>query len=303
MTTRQRPVTGENNLFEWSQYNQAPKERRNNIVSETVTIYGEAPSGAHEAEARWIIWKETREDNGQILREYAQDGRNDLIWIYNSIAFDPAPDLSGTPYAILLDNDIVYDGMGAGLPVANITVLDIDDTFHTLEIIYDPEDKFILSGNVLLLKNPVQLIDIAYPLKLRAIDDDGNIYEQMHAIYVNEIPGPGPTIEPGEKNFFDENLALASGAVDAIIDYTVPAGFGFRIRNIHCFGTNRGRYYVEINGFKEAEKRTYYTYYDTSFDFENIEVSEGQTIKIYAENVGSNTGCFNANLRGFLYVE
>lgn len=303
MTQRQHPSTGENNLFEWRQYQQSPRERRNNIVSENVTIYGEAPSGAHEAEPRWIIWKETREDNGQILREYAQDGRNDLLWIYNTIAFDPAPDLSGAPYAILLDNDIVYDGMGAGLPVANITVLDIDDTFHDLQIVYDPADKFILSGNVLLLKNSVQVVDIAYPLKLKATDDEGNAYEQIHAIYVKDIPGPGPTVEAGEKNYFDELPALAAGDTDAIIEYTVPAGFGFRIRELYCYGKNRGRYYVEIGGFKQAEKQTYYTYYDTSFDFENIEVSEGQTIKIYAENLGLNAAYFNANIRGFLYVE
>jgi hypothetical protein len=211
------------------------------------------------------------------------------------------PDPTGTPYAILLDNDCVFDGMGAGLPVANISVLDIDHATHTLQIIYDPSDKFILSGNVLLLKNSVQLLDIAYQLKLRAIDPEGNIYEQPFAIYVKEVI-VGPVIEPGEKNYFEENLALASGATDAIIDYTVPTGFGFRIREIYCTGTNRGRYYVEIAGSKEAEKRTYYTYYDTSFDFENIEVAEGETIKIYAENLGSNTACYNSNLRGYLYV-
>lgn len=301
MVQRQRPTTGDNNLYEWSQYDNAPRERRNNIVSEDITIYGEAPSGAHESEPRWIIWKETRLENGQIVREYAQDGRNDLIWIFNSNAFNPVPDPTGTPYAILLDNDCVFDGMGAGLPVANISVLDVDHAIHDLQIIYDPSDKFILSGNVLLLKNSVQLLDIAYQLKIRATDPDGNTFEQPFAIYVKEVV-VGTPIVPGEKNYFEEDLAVASSATSAIIDYTVPVGFGFRIREIYCTGTNRGRYYVEIEGNKEAEKRTYYTYYDTSFDFENIEVTAGQTIKIYAENLGLNTACYNSNLRGYLYV-
>jgi hypothetical protein len=301
MTQRQRPTSGENNLYEWSQYDNAPKERRNNIVSETVTIYGEAPSGAHEAEPRWIIWKETRQDNGQILREYAQDGRNDLLWIYNSNAFNPVPDPTGTPYAILLDNQIVFDGMGAGLPVANITVLDVDDIAHTITDIYDPSNKFIVMGNTLLLSDSVQLIDIAYPLKLRAVDDDGNIFEQMFTITV-EDPSPAPQAALGELNIFEEDLTVASAATVAIIDYTVPANRTFRIRKIYCAGGNRGRFEVEISGVKEAEKRTYYTYFDTSFDFENIEVTAGETIKIYAENLGSSTACYNSNLRGYQYA-
>jgi hypothetical protein len=301
MTQRQRPTSGENNLYEWSQYDNAPKERRNNIVSETVTIYGEAPSGAHEAEPRWIIWKETRQDNGQILREYAQDGRNDLLWIYNSNAFNPVPDPTGTPYAILLDNQIVFDGMGAGLPVANITVLDVDDIAHTITDIYDPSNKFIVMGNTLLLSDSVQLIDIAYPLKLRAVDDDGNIFEQMFTITV-EDPAPAPQAALGELNIFEEDLTVASAATVAIIDYTVPANRTFRIRKIYCAGGNRGRFEVEISGVKEAEKRTYYTYFDTSFDFENIEVTAGETIKIYAENLGSSTACYNSNLRGYQYA-
>jgi len=207
----QKPTT-DNNLAERSLYMNSPRERRMNVVSEYVTIYGEAPSGAHEAEPKWTIWRETKDESGRITVDYAQDGSNNLYWIYNSVAFNPVPDNSGKPYYIELDNNIVYDGMVAGLPVANISVYDVDDLTHTLSIVFDPFSKFTISGNTLFLQDSVQLIDIAYPLKIRATDPDGNQYEQVFAIYVQDplAPPPAPPQpKPPTPVTFDFTLELA----------------------------------------------------------------------------------------------
>lgn len=300
MTTRQNP-SDQQNLHQWELYNSGPRERRMNVVSETVTIYGEAPSGAHEAEPRWIIWKETLDANGRIIKEYAQDGANNLLWIYNEGSFNPVPDFSGRPYYIELDNDCVFDGMGAGLPVANITVLDVDDSSHNITVVYDPFGKFQVSGNVLLLQDSVQLLDVAYPLRLRATDDDGNTYDQIFAIYVKEMPPVTPSTFIGELNEYQEDT-LAAGATEVILDYTVPAERELRLRILDCFGKNVGAYEVLLDGDRIAYKETYWTRYETQFDFENFELQTGANIQVKVTNKSPCAGLFNTRLRGYQYA-
>jgi len=291
-----------NNLAEWQLLGASPRERQMAIESEYVTIYGEAPSGSHVAEPRWIIWRETKDANGRIEVDYAQDGANNLYWIYHSVAFDPVVDASGKPYFIELDNNIVYDGMGAGLPVANITVLDFDDVSHDITIANDPYNKFAVVGNVLVLQNSVQLIDIAYPLKLRAKDDDGNTYDQVFAIYVQDPAPPVAGDFVGELNLFEEDLAVGATTEVTLIDYTVPVSRGLRLRLAECFGCNMGMFEVLIDDIRIGRKGTYYTYYETAFDFENFEIKAGQNIKIKATNRGPNTAEFNTRLRGYQYA-
>lgn len=301
MSAKQNP-TDQQNLAQWSLYQTAPRERRMNVVSEFETIYGEAPSGAHEAEPRWVIWRELKDENGRITREYAQDGINTLLWIYNEIAFEPVPDASGIPYNIQLDNNIVYDGMVAGLPIANITVSDVDDVSHLITVAYDPYNKFNVVGNTLLLADSVQLTDIAYPLKLRAQDDEGNTYDQIFAIYVQD-PTPPPASEfIGELNLFEEEATVAASNTVTLIDYTLPANRELRFRVAEVFGKNIGAFEIQIDGERVAYKETYYTYYETEFSFENFEVAEGQNIKILATNRGTNTAYFNARIRGYQYA-
>ena len=301
MAARQNP-TDKNNLTQWSLYETAPKERRMNVVSEYVTIYGEAPSGAHEAEPVWKIWKESKDENGRITVEFAQGGANNLYWIYNSVSFDPVVDLGGNPYFIQLDNDIVYDGMGAGLPVANISVFDVDDITHDIEVVHDPYNKFTVVGNVLVLTDTVQLIDIAYPLRLRATDDEGNSYDQVFAIYVQDTTPPVAGDFVGELNLFEEDATVAASNTVTLIDYTLPANRELRFRIAEAFGDNIGAFEVQIDGVRVALKKTYYTYYETDFAFENFTVESGQNIKILATNRGSNAAYFNARIRGYQYA-
>ena len=301
MSAKQNP-SDQQNLAQWQLYQTAPRERRMNVVSEFETIFGEAPSGSHEAEPRWVIWRETKDENGRITRDYAQEGANNLLWIYNEVAFAPVPDASGIPYSIELDNDCVFDGMVAGLPVANITVADVDDVSHNITITYDPFNKFNVVGNTLLLADSVQLADIAYPLKLRAQDDDGNTFDQIFAIYVKD-PTPPPASEfIGELNLFEEDMMVAAGNTVTLIDYTLPVGRELRFRIAEVFGDNIGAFEIQIDGVRVGFKKTYYTYYETNFPFENFEVNTGQNIKILATNRGSNAAYFNARIRGYQYA-
>lgn len=296
---QQRP-TSEGSTQEWINYQNRPRERRVLVVSEYETIYGEAPSGAHESEQRWQIWKEITDESGRVQREYAQNGANDLRWIHATIAFSPQPN-GVYPYFIELDNYIVYDGMIAGLPVANITVYDADSTIHTITIYDDPFNKFLVSGTTLFLKDAVQLVDIAYPLKLKAVDEDGNTYIQPITILIKD-PAPIPAGDfVGELNIFNEDSIGATLDSD-IISYTVPTARNVRMRKIEVFGMNKGNYTVSLNGDVIARKETYYTRYETEFDFENYPLSEGDVITITAQNKGVNTGLFNARLRGYQYA-
>lgn len=301
MSAKQNP-TDQQNLSQWSLYRTAPRERRMNVVSEYETIYGEAPSGAHEAEPRWVIWREIKDESGRITREYAQEGINTLYWIYNEVAFAPVPDQSGVPYSIELDNDCVFDGMVAGLPVANITVGDVDDVSHNITIAFDPFNKFNVVGNTLLLADSVQLSDIAYPLKLRAQDDDGNTFDQVFAIYVKDTT-PIPASEfVGELNLFEEEATVAAGNTVTLIDYTLPANRELRFRVAEVFGDHMGAFEIQIDDERVAFKKTYYTYYETDFPFENFEVVSGQNIKVLATNRGPSTAYFNARIRGYQYA-
>jgi len=182
-----------NNSEQWRLYNLSPRERRALVLSSTVTIIGEAPSGSHEAEKRWLIWKETSNPTGSITKEYAREGANNLQWIYAESSFIPEPNPNGAPYYIQLDSQIVIDGMIAGMPVANITVFDIDGGPHTITDIVDEFSMFSVSGTVLALTGTASLADIAYPVKLRAVDGDGKEYTQWFTITVNPVVPVTPT--------------------------------------------------------------------------------------------------------------
>jgi hypothetical protein len=300
MATDYRLPLNERSSIQWSRYELQPKERRMNAIAENVTIFGEAPSNSHEIDFAWIIWKETRDDTGRIFREYAQEGSNRLQWIYNEIAFDPQPDQSGAPYGIILDNNIVYDGMSAGMPVANISALDIDDTFHIFELTYDGSNHFDISGSVLFLTDDVQLSDIAYGIRIKATDDDGNSIVVPFAIYVEPVVAP-PSAATGEINLYDEDI-LNPNIATTVFDYTVPASRILNLRLIDCFGENPAEYEVLIDGARAAYKRTYWTSYETKFDFDELKVLAGQNIKVNITNKGTDSTLHNARVRGYQYA-
>lgn len=296
----QRP-TDYQNLTQWNLFNKGPKERRVHVVSETETIYGEAPSGTHEAEDKWIIWREIVQDNGAVHKEYAQNGANNLRWIWNTLAFLPTPDASGRPYYIQLDNQNVVDGMTAGMAVANIVVYDINDTNHVIEVANDPSDKFTVSGNVLYLSGLARLIDVAYPLKLRATDKDGNIYEQWFSIRVIAAPGAPAANYIGELNVFQE-ATIPSGGTATVLSYTVPSDRAIAMHAFEAFGKNVAEVYVYIDGTLMARKDTNYAQYEVLFDFENFKIHKDSVIEVKMVNNGPTTEYFNARLRGYQYA-
>jgi hypothetical protein len=95
-------------------------------------------------------------------------------------------------------------------------------------------------GNVLVLTDTVQLIDIAYPLRLRATDDEGNSYDQVFAIYVQDTTPPVAGDFVGELNLFEEDATVAASNTVTLIDYTLPANRELRFRIAEAFGDNIG---------------------------------------------------------------
>lgn len=198
---KQKPTT-KDNLVQWDLYQKQPKEKRYNKISASLTIFGEAPAGVNEADPSWLIWKEERDNAGNIFTTYAQGGRNDLRWIYNEIAFDPVSDptrvppaTDGTvPYAITLSNDEILDGTPAGTVIGALTVFDDNSVVHTLTIVNDPFNFFnIVAGNLVSIL-PADITDVAYPVRIRATDPEGNAFETWLTVTVVEaVPTPAYT--------------------------------------------------------------------------------------------------------------
>jgi hypothetical protein len=166
---------------------------------------------------------------------------------------------------------------------------------------YDPSGKFALAANVLLLADTVLLSDIAYSIKIRATDSNGNTYDQVFAIYVLDAAPPA-AVEVGEINIFDQALSVLTGAQATITNFTVPADRIFRVNIIDCFGYNTGIFEVEIDGVLVAKKGTFSTYYETSFDLDNLEITAGQNLTVKVINTGATTAEFNSRLKGYQYV-
>lgn len=299
-SVRQNP-TDQNNLSQWLLYNNQPCEIRKNILSSSVTVFGKAPSGANEADNVWQIWKQDKDPvTGSISIEFAQKGANNLIWLYNSTAFDPVPNPNGTPYAIQLDNDLVVDGTGLGTPVANITVLDVDNDVTSIVVQNDPDGKFQVSGTVLLLNDTVDIDDVAYQVTLRATDALGNTFDQLFGITV--VDAAPPAVDPlGEISIYSE-ANVASATEDPILDYTVPAGNQFKMSIIDCFGENVGQFRVEIDGAAEGRKQTSSLYYETLFDFSDVVLVASTNIIVYARNDGGTAADFTVQLKGDQYA-
>lgn len=299
---KQNP-TDQNNLIQWELYNASPKRIERFEESENVTIFGSAPAGAHVAEPVWIIWRETVDDYGRVTREYAQEGANNLVWIYAANAFDPQPIDDQSPYHIIIDNNTVVDGMVATLPVANIAVLDPDHTTgdQTLTIISDPAGKFAIAGTTLILADTVYASDVAYPVTIQTEDPDGNIYSQIFAIYVSDPSAP-PIEFAGRLNEFDENAAVPYNVETTILTYTVPADRAVRLDKIEVFGKNIAKFSIEVDGARVAYVETHWTKYDHLFEFLDYVVEAAEVVTVKVTNKTNEAQYFNARLLGVQYA-
>jgi hypothetical protein len=250
----------------------------------------------------WIIWRETIDPEGRVTREYAQGGRNDLVWIYASDAFDPQPIDDHTPYQIILDNNQVFDGMVAGLPVANIAVLDPDHVTgdQTITVISDPSNKFTVVGTTLILTDTVDIADIAYSLTLNTVDPDGNSYQQIFAIYISDPLAPAPEFT-GRINIFNEEDILSLDT-EVVLSYTVPSDRAVRLSTLEGFGETLGNFSVKVDGIIIARKKNTWGQYEVDFPFDEYVINPDEVLTVEVTNLKTATCPFNVRLLGYQYA-
>lgn len=101
-------------------------------------------------------------------------------------------------------------------------------------------------------------------------------------------------------NIFSEITSVATNTETEIDSYTVPFGQSFFLRLIDVSGTNMAKYTIELNASKIAVKRTYFTHFNTDFDFKSLELVSGDVLKIKVIHDRSETGDFESRIMGNL---
>jgi hypothetical protein len=107
--------------------------------------------------------------------------------------------------------------------------------------------------------------------------DTGNklVINADGSINANIVSGTSGTF----KNVFNEQLAVASGAVVSLVTYTVPVGKTAILERAWVSGENIAKYEIYINAIKNDSGRTYFgsqlnvgfDYTSSNSDYSNIE--------------------------------
>lgn len=101
-------------------------------------------------------------------------------------------------------------------------------------------------------------------------------------------------------NKFDNVVSVASATSTTIVTYTVPAGKKFSLELVEVSGTNVADYTVEIDSAIEAKKRTWWTEFNTEFEFKKFVVAATKVINIKVIHDRSEVGDFDARILGLL---
>lgn len=94
--------------------------------------------------------------------------------------------------------------------------------------------------------------------------------------------------------------SLAASSLTTIQSYTVPVGKTLALKEIEVSGENAAEYTVEIDSTIEAKKRTYFTHYNTSFNWNDVRFSEGTVIDIRVIHQSDEVGDFDSRIIGEL---
>jgi len=117
------------------------------------------------------------------------------------------------------------------------------------------------------LGDNIAIVDAATGSKL-SINTDGSVN-----VVVTSGGSPVPRIG---KNVFNEILAVASGAISNLVNYTVPVGKTMVLERIYVSGDNIAKYYVYLNGVKFDSGRTEFT--QLNMDFVYFSTQQGYTL-------------------------
>lgn len=127
-----------------------------------------------------------------------------------------------------------------------------------------------------------QIAKLVYQINpSRITDSNGNpISSNNGALDVNVINSGGAGTVLNE---YAETIAVPSGVTTTLMAYTIPAATNAILEKVFVSGENIAKYEVLLNSSVIDVKRTYFTYYNETFDFTSIN-GRGQTLNP-ADNV------------------
>lgn len=121
-----------------------------------------------------------------------------------------------------------------------------------------------------------------------AIEPDGSIN-----VNIVTSAAPGLTV------LHNEISAVPSGAETTVITVTVPMG-GYRISKVEVSGDNVAHYRVKVDGITILNKRSYWTRFNLTFDFEGftngLKLNPSQVLTITALHSRPDPGNFEATV-------
>ena len=101
-------------------------------------------------------------------------------------------------------------------------------------------------------------------------------------------------------NQYSEPNSVAGLSTATVLNYIVPVQKELKLKTIECSGENRALYIVEINNVVQSKKSTYFTKYNTTFEFFDFKLNAGDNLKITVQNKSTTFADFNANILGVL---
>jgi hypothetical protein len=160
-----------------------------------------------------------------------------------------------------------------------ILVDDCGDTFGTNNPFPVAFDGTISIGDVSIVEGGNTM----------GVNPDGSINVNL----VNSTDVPGLLL------FHSDISSVVSGVETTIITVTAPSG-GFRLEKIDASGENVALYRVYVNGVEIYDKRSWWTAFNVSFDFESFEngylLTAGQVLTVTCYHTRPYTANFEATV-------
>lgn len=121
----------------------------------------------------------------------------------------------------------------------------------------------------------------------------------------------GPTSDPNKSiiNLYNEATAVASGAEQIVVQYTVPLLAHLILTRVEFSGSNIATYRLYIGGTVQSLAHTWFNGpMSDAWDFTvptlgGLLVSTGALIKVTAQHGRPAPGNFNATVKGILVLE
>lgn len=99
---------------------------------------------------------------------------------------------------------------------------------------------------------------------------------------------------------FSTSPSVGASVLTTIQSYTVPVGKTLLLKEIEVSGDNAAKYSVEIDSTLEARKRTYYSEFNETFNWNLLEVSAGSVIDVKVIHESDQVGDFDSRIIGDL---